>query len=100
MLLICPHTQTKQPITMSQEKIHALSSELCGLLGANSSSKNVDNVSSVLVDLLAEIAESNTKAYNKIVRSHVGKDSALARQITDDIKEKRDSLVANLSALR
>ena len=85
---------------MSQEKIHSLSTELCDLLGANSSSKNVDNVSSVLIDLLGEIAETNTKAYNKIVRSHVGEDSKLARQITNDIKAKRDSLVANLSALR
>lgn len=85
---------------MSQTKVQALSSELCTLLGADTSNANVDNVSNVLVDLLAEIAETNTKAYNKIVRSHVGQDSRLAVKITDDIKEKRDSLIANLSALR
>jgi hypothetical protein len=85
---------------MSQNKVNALSTELCKLLGADTSNKNVDNVSNVLVDLLSEIAETNTKAYNKIVRSHVGADSTLAVKITDDIKAKRDSLIANLSALR
>ncbi len=85
---------------MAHDKIHALSTELCDLLGANTSNKNVEKVSEVLVDLLAEIAEKNTKEYNKIVRAHVGKDSKLAEKITEEIKEKRDSLVANLSALR
>lgn len=85
---------------MPEDKIHSLSAELCDLLGANSSNDNVQNVSSVLVALLAEIAETNTKAYNKIVRSYVGQDTELSKNITDDIKDKRDSLIANLSALR
>ncbi|MEE9446881.1 MAG: hypothetical protein V3V09_02915 [Arenicellales bacterium] len=85
---------------MSDPKIHALSAQLCDLLGANSSDKNVDKVSSVLMTLLSEIAETNTKAYNKIVRSHCCNDADLAQQITTDIKEKRDTLIANLSALR
>ena len=85
---------------MSQEKIQSLSTELCKLLGADTSNSNVENVSAVLVDLLAEIAVTNTKAYNQIVRTHVSDDPHLAKKITDDIKEKRDSLIANLSALR
>ena len=85
---------------MSNSKVNSLSTKLCDLLGANTSQKNVDDVSEVLVDLLSEIAETNTKAYNKIVRSQCGHNSELAEQITHDIKAKRDSLIANLSALR
>ena len=85
---------------MAQDKIQSLSTELCDLLGANTSQKNVEKVSTVLIDLLSEIAEKNTKEYNKIVRAHVGQNTKLAEKITEEIKEKRDSLVANLSALR
>ena len=85
---------------MSQDKLQSLSTQLCELLGADTSNTNVDRVSTVLVDLLAEIAETNTKAYNQIVRTHVSHNPKLAKQITDEIKEKRDTLIANLSALR
>lgn len=85
---------------MSQKNIQSLSTQLCELLGADTSNNNVDKVSTVLIDLLAEIAETNTKAYNQIVRAHVSNNPHLAKKITDEIKVKRDSLIANLSALR
>ncbi len=85
---------------MSESKILILSQQLCELLGANSSDKNVEKVSDVLQGLIGEFAVTNTKAYNEIVRERCCNDPELAEQIAGEIRDKRDVLIANLSALR
>ncbi len=85
---------------MTDKKIHSLSEELCQVLCGTASDKKVEKVSSMLAEVITEITRDSTRAYKKIVNERVESDPALARKINEDISAERDTLIANLSALR
>ena len=85
---------------MSASKINALSEKLCSLLGTDSSEKTVQQVSDILAGLIGEITTTNTTKYNQIIRDCKECDPALTHQLTEDIRTKRDTLIANLTAMR
>lgn len=85
---------------MSAKKIHALSEKLCSLLGNDTSNKTVDQVSDILAGLIGEITTKNTSKYNQIIRDCASCDPKVTEQLTQDIRAKRDTLIANLTAMR